>query len=355
MDIAKQNFDEYLQWLRFVLNPSLPVPDIQDWHGLYEFVCQQTIAGICDPTRYKGVHLDTDILLGWIGLVEQLRGLNRFQNKQVVEIVGKLKEVGFRCCILKGQGNATMYPDGELRNPGDIDVWVDIDEQILIEYVKGIFPEEKEGFKHIKYPVFKDTGVDMHYTPLKFVHPKYNNRLQQWIKDNKEQQMTHYVKLANTETYIAIPTAEFNVIYQLGHIMTHLFSWGIGFRQFVDYYYVLRKLEGISQAQKQEIVDEWNDLGLLRMASAMMWIEKKILGLPENLILTTPNEKYGKMVLADVMGGGNFGKFNSGYNYRLRSLSRRLYALRRLLKFYQLFPVEVLSRIMKRSMVLVLK
>lgn len=348
-------YKNHYEWLRFVLNPSLPVPHIQDWRTLYEFVNQQAIAGICEPSRFNDVHPDVDILLDWIGLVGQLRGLNLYQNKQIVKLVSKLKDAGFRCCILKGQGNATMYPDGELRTPGDIDVWVDTDEQSLLEFVKSLFPEKEESFKHITFPVFSDTGVDMHYTPLKFYHHKYNRRLQEWINDNKELQMTHYVKLANTETEIAIPTAEFNVVYQLGHIMTHLFSWGIGFRQFVDYYYVLRNLEGISQVQKQKIVGEWKNLGLLRIASAMMWIEREILGLPESLLLTTPCEKYGKMVIEDVMAGGNFGKFSTGYNYSHRSFSRRLYALRRLLRFCQLFPIEVLSRIMKRSMALVVK
>lgn len=37
--------------------------------------------------------------------------------------------------------------------------------------------------------------------------------------------------------FIAIQTTEFNSVFQLGHIMNHLFSWGIGFQQLVDYYY----------------------------------------------------------------------------------------------------------------------
>ena len=38
---------------------------------------------------------------------------------------------------------------------------------------------------------------------------------------------------------IAIPTAEFNLIFQLTHIFSHLMNEGIGLRQLVDYYYVL--------------------------------------------------------------------------------------------------------------------
>ena len=36
-----------------------------------------------------------------------------------------------------------------------------------------------------------------------------------------------------------IPTVEFNIIFQLTHIYSHLMNEGIGLRQLVDYYYVL--------------------------------------------------------------------------------------------------------------------
>ena len=351
----KNSYENHYEWLRFVLNPSLPVPHVQDWRTLYEFVNQQAIVGICEPSRFNNVHPDVDILLDWIGLVGQLRGLNQHQNKQIVELVSKLKDAGFRCCILKGQGNATMYPDGELRTPGDIDVWVDTDEQSLLEYVKSLFPEKEESFKHITFPVFSNTGVDMHYTPLKFYHHKYNRRLQKWINNNKAQQMTHYVILANTETEIAIPTAEFNAVYQLGHIMTHLFSWGIGLRQLVDYYYVLKNLEVLSYDRKQRIVETWNSLGLSRLASAVMWIETEILGLPKNMAIIEPSAYYGKIVLADVLEGGNFGKYSKGYQYFNRSYIRRPYALYRLVKLYSIFPTEAFCRITGRSKKLIEK
>ena len=38
---------------------------------------------------------------------------------------------------------------------------------------------------------------------------------------------------------IAIPTMEFNLIFQLTHIFSHLMNEGIGLRQLLDYYYVL--------------------------------------------------------------------------------------------------------------------
>ena len=54
----------------------------------------------------------------------------------------------------------------------------------------------------------------------------------------KEEQFSHRVMLEE-QGEIAIPTMEFNLIFQLTHIFSHLMNEGIGLRQLVDYYYVL--------------------------------------------------------------------------------------------------------------------
>lgn len=318
--------DERLQWLRFVLNPGLPLPEVKDWRGLLEFAKKQAIAGICSPTRFGEVRPDTETLFEWIGLTEQLKAQNRLLNTRAIDVVAKLKEAGFRCCILKGQGNALMYDGGcnrddvnglsLLRTPGDIDVWVDAGKDELYAYVKRLYPQESESFKHIKFPMFKDTEVDIHYTPLKLYHPVHNKRLRQWIEANREQQMTHCVRLAHTDTSIAIPTAEFNAVYQMGHILIHLMDEGIGMRHMVDYYYVLKALTYRNIAQQESVRSVMAECGMMRMASAVMWVEREVLGLSRNCLLTSPNERLGRLLLEDIMEGGNFGHHSSRQEYR---------------------------------------
>jgi len=308
--------DERILWLRFVLHPLLPKLEIQDWRALYQFAKEQAIAGICSPTEFDDLRLDHDVLMKWIGYVTMLRRRNETLNKQNVILTEKLKEIGFRCCILKGQGNAMMYPDPGLRTPGDIDVWVDADKDALLDCVKRMFPGEKDTFKHIKFPVFKNTSVDMHYTPLKFYHPIHNRRLQQWLEENKEGQMTNHVRLANTDKDIAIPTAAFNAVYQLGHIMIHIEDEGIGLRQFVDYFYVLKLLGGMDSSQKDAIRQTWKRLGLWKLAGVVMWIEQMLLGLPEEFLMAPPNEGLGRLLAEDILEGGNFGHHSGRQEYR---------------------------------------
>lgn len=307
--------DERLQWLRYVLNPSGKIPAVSNWQRLLEFADEQALTGICMPTQ-RPENLDQNLLLEWIGVCQQIESQNKLLNEQAAKLYVKLKEVGLRCCILKGQGNSMMYPNPLMRCSGDIDVWVDASEEELQAYVKSVFPDEEESFKHIKFPVFKDTEVDMHYTPLKVYHPANNRRLQSWIKKKKDEQMTHYVRLDGTETDIAIPTAAFNAVYQLGHILIHLEDEGIGLRQIVDYYYVMRLVDGLRDAEKTEIVKTWQRLGLRKLAGAVMWVEKELLGLSEEYLLVPPDEKMGRLLAEDILEGGNFGHHSSRQGYK---------------------------------------
>jgi hypothetical protein len=52
--------------------------------------------------------------------------------------------------------------------------------------------------------------------------------------------MGNEVELPECAGNVDVPTAEFNAVFQMAHIMMHFFIEGIGLRHFVDYYYVLK-------------------------------------------------------------------------------------------------------------------
>lgn len=226
MDIIDYSKDERLKWLRYVLRPYGKAPAVSDWRTLYDFADKQKIIGVCDPTRHE-VQIDLEVLSLWMGAALQISDCNTLLNKRAVELWQVLKQAGFRCCILKGQGNAEMYPNPLSRMPGDIDVWIDAEEDTIQRFVRERFPDAKECFKHIKFPLFDDVEVDVHQTPLKLRHPQHQRRLQGWIDQHKEEQFNHFVKLTGTDVEVAVPTARFNAVYQLGHIMIHLFDCNV--------------------------------------------------------------------------------------------------------------------------------
>lgn len=348
MKVIDVETNEALMWLRYVLNPDTEMPLISEWPALLAFAKKQAMTGLFLPD-VKPPTLPKDILLQWIGQVQLIEQQNKLLNKQVIILSETLKTSGIRYCILKGQGNALLYPAPKMRSPGDIDVWVDLDEETMLRYVNSVYPEAKASFKHIKFPMFKDTPVDMHHTPLKIYHPIHNRRLQQWLNENKEEQMTHYMRLPETEKGIAIPTVRFNAVYQLGHIMIHLEDEGIGLRQFVDYYYVLKHLNTCSKEEREEIVTIWSRLGMKKLASAVMWVEKELLGIQEEYLLVVPDKRKGLLLAKDILEGGNFGHHSEREQYRRYGVfTKKLSNAWHMLKLSTCFPGDAFFRLLTK-------
>ena len=132
--------------------------------------------------------------------------------------------------------------------------------------------------------------------------------------------------------------------------MIHLFDEGIGFRQLVDYFFVLKKLDGISREERDEIIRTWKSLGMFRLARAVMWIEGKQLGLPEKCMLVVPDSRLGTVLLEDVIEGGNFGQYSVRQQYSQggKRMTRRVSTLVRLLKLSSCFPTEAFYWIINR-------
>ena len=105
-----------------------------NWQQLYTFASKLSLLGFCfDGIERLGKEyseelkknpIERDLLITWMGKAQQIRRQNRKVNLVASKLFSMLREDGLRCCILKGQGNALMYPNAYSRNPGDIDVWV---------------------------------------------------------------------------------------------------------------------------------------------------------------------------------------------------------------------------------------
>ena len=181
--------------------------------------------------------------------------------------------------------------------------------------------------------------IDVHVTPLKFYCPKYHKRLQRWIADNKKYQFEYKIHLTGIERDVCVPTAKFNAVYLLGHMLIHFYDEGIGLRHLVDYYYVLKNFAA-SDEERDQIVGVLKSLGMLRFAKAVMWIEKEVLGLPEQYILVAPDKKLGESFLKDVLDGGNFGKYSQRYKGKNGFYWKGMVEAKRVLALSNIAPCE---------------
>ena len=188
------------------------------------------------PAEHVG--MKKELLLQWMAESQMLEKANVRLNDAAIRVSEWFRKKGLRTCILKGQGNALMYPNPYSRTPGDIDIWVEGGDKRVISFVRSISPHEKACYHHIEFPSYKGVEVEVHYRPSFLLCFWHNRKLQEYYDRVKEEQFSHRVMLGE-QGEVAIPTAEFNVIFQLTHIFTHLMNEGIGLRQLLDYYYVL--------------------------------------------------------------------------------------------------------------------
>ena len=220
-----------------------------DWQELYSFASKQALLGLC----FEGIErlgkeyseelrlnpIGRELLMTWMGKAQQIRRQNMKVNAVASKLYSMLREDGLRCCILKGQGNALIYPNAYSRNPGDIDVWVNASRERIMEYAQKKFELGDDiRLQHLETSL-DGVPVELHFFPCSMNNPIYHARLQKWFRRNADLQCSHIVGLPDGAGDIAIPTTAFNVVYQLTHLYHHFFDEGIGMRQIIDYYYVV--------------------------------------------------------------------------------------------------------------------
>ena len=269
-----------------------------NWQQLYTFASKQSLLGFCFDfierlgkeysEELKQNPMGRDLLMTWMGAAQQIRRQNMKVNVVASKLYSMLRENGLRCCILKGQGNALMYPNPYSRTPGDIDVWVNASREYLTEYAKCHFKLEDDIRFHHLETTLDGVPVELHFFPGIMNNPIYHARLQKWFKRNADLQCSNVVSLPDGIGEIAIPTTAFNVVYQLTHLYHHFFDEGIGMRQIIDYYYVVNNDESL--VIRDTLQRELKHLGLWKFAGAVMYVLHEALGLSEEKLIAPIDE-----------------------------------------------------------------
>ena len=430
-------------FLRYCLEDKVDLSMVvsnMDWRQLYSFATKQTIIGICFdgikrlseeyPEELKKNPIERDLLMTWMGVSQQIRRQNMKVNGVAAKLYSMLREDGLRCCILKGQGNALMYPNAYSRNPGDIDVWVNASREQITEYAKKHFEIGDDIRFHHLETSFDGVPVELHFFPGIMNNPIYNVRLQKWFKRNADLQCSNVVSLPDGIGEIAIPTTAFNVIYQLTHLYHHFFDEGIGMRQIIDYFLVVNDFsknvflnndfsnssvslsKGSSTSHPSPLSSEERDvtalrcseplrskdggaskpspncagwdrlsiegdnsagsttavtssastalvvvqrelkyLGLWKFAGAVMYVLHEVLGLAEDKMIVPMDEKRGRLLLAEILDGGNFGRHFSKYGGFTHQSMGKKYFLKiwRNMHFVRYYPAEALCEPLFRT------
>lgn len=289
------------------------VPSAAEWNALYRMSQKQAVAGVCfcgvqQLPKEQLVEMPVQLKLQWFTLAESVKKKNEVMNRKCAEVYNALTKEGFRCVILKGQGVAELYEIrneefgvslGLYRQSGDIDVWMwkngfslKENRKEVVRFARTIQPDAT-GSEHHTAVEWMGTDVEMHYAPAYFCNPFANRRFRKWFMEYDKS------KFYLSENSFCVPDAEFNMVFLLSHAFRHYMYEGLGLRQVMDYYFLLQNLN-VNHDHDNLI----KRLGMARFEKAMKWVIGYVFEGKD----VEDGRKSGKLLLAHIIEGGNFGK-----------------------------------------------
>lgn len=281
-----------------------PTPD--EWKRLYRTACRQALIGSLN----EGVHRlpahqmpPEDLLKEWDENTAKVARIYHTHEEHVKELETLLKRLGLRGCILKGTGLAHIHPIPERRMCGDIDLLVDGKrDDIIRAFEEAGIKIYDVIYQEAKAALFLDTEVEIHFHPSKTYNPFTNARLQRFYRKNSP---------FRDGEVISYPDARFNAVFCMSHMFRHYLEGGIGMRQMLDYYYVLRNL---APADREPVMKDLRRLGMKRFTASVMASMWYNFCLEKEYFLCPPDMEHGKKLVNDTFAMGNFG-VNDKRNY----------------------------------------
>lgn len=339
--------EKFFHLLRYSIGAQVDAPQIkaEEWAAMHAMAAKQSVLGVTftGVERMKacgGVFTcPRQLMLSWFTECENIERASQRLDEAVVRVARTFARRGYRSCLLKGQGCAAMYPQPLRRNPGDIDLWLEGTDTDIITMVRSIDREARTLYHHIDFPEYKDIEIEVHYRPSFVQNLAHNRRLQRFFSSNSAEQFANITPDGSLKG-VAVPTHEFNIVYQLAHINQHVLKDGIGLRQLTDYYFLLRAADGRTD---RRVVDTLRQVGLYPVATAVMYVMGEVFGMERRLMIVPPDERRGRAVMAEVVAGGNFGQRDERFHFARNRIGNNLQRFVRDIRLLRFFPSETLS------------
>ena len=274
-----------------------------------------------------------DIYGEWEMLTELVARIYHRHERQTAELERILNELGLHGCILKGTSLARLYPIPERRMCGDIDVWVKGRRDDIIRTFRDAgYAVHEILYQERKVDIFDDTVVEVHFRPSKTYNPFRNARLQRMLRR---------MSPIREDAALTMPEARFNAVFCMAHMYRHYLEGGLGMRQMMDYYYVLRDL---TPEERDPVMKMLRQLGFGRFTGAMMTSLQFNFGLEDEYLLCKPDRRLGEKLVKDTIRMGNFGVMDARNRGKEGegSLARFIRKSKRVFSNARYYPGEVL-------------
>lgn len=231
-------------------------------------------------------------------------------NESVATATRELNRSGIRSVLLKGQAYSLYYPDPNLRQCGDIDMYVG-----STYYREAYETAHRSGWdcKESFSPESKHYGcfigrvrLELHKQASVLPFLNADRKFQKWSQTELTQSV-NYAVIGGEK--VILPSALFDVVFVFLHLYLHFLRSGIGLRQLCDWVMILHSHR--NRINRQQLEALLKELHLMQVWRIFSPIAVDYLGLPESeMPFYSPKyEKKAKKVLSLILTEGNFGKY----------------------------------------------
>ena len=285
-------------------------------------------------------------------MIENL-GVYSKSNCTLQVLVKALMETGVEPVLLKGLGLAQLYPSPEVRQCGDIDLYVGVEDYRKSYDVLKAFADEiedqsvlAEDCKHF-HCTLACIPVEVHKYAEVYPSLMLDSIYQRYASDGLSQGL---VDVGFGDVKVHTPSDNFNAFYVFSHLWNHFLSGGVGLRQVCDWAVLLHSraavidreyLRGVLSGMK--LMVPWQTFGCIAV---------DVLGLKSDdfPFYDRKYKRKSEKVLRRIMNEGNFGQQTDfmrnptkGYGYE-KLFSLKCY-VERFFGLVWLFPSQAVLQI----------
>lgn len=104
------------------------------------------------------------------------------------------------------------------------------------------------------------------------------------------------------------PSDSFNLVYLLVHLHHHFLYEGVGFRQLMDYYMLLKSIPtNVRPIYYRNAIQTLDSFGMVGFTEGVMYLMNTLFNVSNDALLCMPNKDIGDMLLADHVGKRQYG------------------------------------------------
>lgn len=326
-------------------NPDIWIDVATDWQEVYRLATEQSVLGlVLAGLEHVDVKPPKELLLQWIGEVQQIEQRNKTMNGFIANLIDNLRKEDVYSLLVKGQGVAQCYEKPLWRCAGDIDLLLSDEnytkaKSALIPIASEVANEDKATM----HQALVINGFDVE------LHGKMPFSLSKRVDAGIDDVLNDIFCRGNVRswgcngTQVFLPSPDNDVILIFTHFLHHFFIEGVGLRQICDW---CRLLYTYKDSLNFELLESRiRKMGLMSEWKAFYNLASRFLGMPDLdsrfMFLDSRFNKKTERIMELVLECGNFGH-NKDLSYRSRysGLTYKIVAAwRRLKDLASLVPV----------------